>query len=133
MTSGAAASVVLAATAVSVPAVWAGGHWLGVGGRFGGVGDVAAFDAEGFSVDEGVGDFFMRGVDDAAEGLARDVHAVGGVLLVQAFVVGQTHGFEFVVGEDDFFERGQGDALRLKEAAARHPADLTIVLWSWHF
>ena len=100
---------------------------------FGDVFDIAAFDAEGFSVDEGVGDFFMRGVDDAAEGLARDVHAVGGVLLVQAFVVGQTHGFEFVVGEDDFFERGQGDALRLKEAAARHPADLTIVLWSWHF
>jgi hypothetical protein len=37
------------------------------------------------------------------------VHAVGGVLLIESLVVGQTHRFEFVVGEDDFFEAWTGE------------------------
>ncbi len=64
-------AVVLAAAAVSVPVVSAGRLSVRFDGGFGDVFDFSAFDAEGFAVDEGVGDFFVSGVDDAAEGLTR--------------------------------------------------------------
>jgi hypothetical protein len=60
------------------------------------------------------------------------VHVVGGVLLIQSFMVGQAHRFQFVFREDDFFQYGKGNALRLEKPAGRHTSDTAIVLRSRH-
>jgi hypothetical protein len=64
-------------------AMWGWGNYLWWDSEI----DGASLNREGFSVDESIGDFFMCGFEDSAEGLARDVHFLRGLLLIQTLQV----------------------------------------------
>lgn len=78
-----------------------------------------SFDPKGLSLHECLGNFFAGGLDNAGKGLAGHIHALGGLLLVQAFQVGQAHGFQFIQPQKDFMEVGRGATGGYEPAAGR--------------
>jgi len=59
-------------------------------------------------MDQGIRDFPMGGADDIPERLSRYVHLFGGLVLIHALQVGQTHGLEFVHRQDDLLQLAKG-------------------------
>jgi len=64
-----------------------------------------AVDGQGFAVDEGIGDLLVGFGNDATERLARDVHALSCLLLVEPFQIGQADGLQFIDRQRHLFER----------------------------
>ena len=113
----------LAPAAAAVAGVGGGGGWMGAG---------LGLDLEGLAVDEGIGHLAAGGYDDAGEGGAGDLHAVGGRLLVFAVEVGEAQGFDLVEAEHDEFELAGGDAGGLEEGDVRLPADESLAEGAGH-
>jgi hypothetical protein len=82
-------------------------------------GYITALDHEGFAIDKCIGDLPVGRFDDSAEGCARDIHAYSGIRLVEAFAIGQPHGFDFVERERHLFKVGGGNAARFEEGCGR--------------
>jgi SAM-dependent methyltransferase len=91
-----------------------------------------ALDAERLAVDQCVGDLSVRRFDDAAESRARDPHASGGLLVVQALEISQAQRLELVEGHDDLLETAQGNPGGLEHRRARAAADVALAEWPWH-
>lgn len=85
--------------------------------------DRAALDAEGLAVQQDVSRFTMGGFEDAAECGPRNAQELGCLLLVEAFEIGQTDGFELVQGHDDLVKPAAGDADRLEDRSGGPPGD----------
>lgn len=85
--------------------------------------DRAALDAEGLAVQQDVGRFAVGGLENAAECGSRDAQELGRLLLMKTFEIGQTDGFEFVQGHDDFVEPVAGDAGRLEKGGGGPAGD----------
>jgi hypothetical protein len=60
--------------------------------------DRTAFDAQGFSVDQGIGDLLVSRFEDSAERLSRDTHFLRGVGLIQSLKIGQPDRLELIDG-----------------------------------
>jgi hypothetical protein len=64
------------------------------------------------SVDQGVGYFSPRLLDNPSEGGPRYVHLPGRFLLAETFQIGQPHGFKLVHGEHGQADRANCSGLR---------------------
>jgi len=70
-------------------------------GYFGVIGDDfngSAFDEQSFSINQGIGDLFVGGFENPAEGLARNAHFLCGVGLIESLEIGQANRLELIDG-----------------------------------
>ena len=94
--------------------------------------DRSALDAQRHAFDQRAGDRVAGEVEDAAEGLARDAHALGGLAVVKPLEIGKAERFELVEGKREDVERGDGAAGGLEDGAARKAVDVAAAMGTWH-
>ncbi len=85
---------------------------------------VAAFDSQGRTVDQRLGDGFTRFGKNSAERVAGYAHPNGCGFHVQALEVGETNRLQPLDGKTDLGEVPHWDALRLKIGCLRDARDL---------
>ena len=83
-------------------------------------------------MDEGVGDFFSGGGEDAREDGAGDAHLLGGIFLVEDVQVGEAQGFEFVEGQDDFLQVEARNAAGLEAGDVGDEVNFSGLGGPWH-
>ena len=76
--------------------------------------------------------FLVGAVDDAIKGLPGNAHALGRVLIVEPFAIGQPHGFQFVGCKGDLFDLAERNASRLKIVRRRAVLDSSGTGWPRH-
>ena len=114
------------ASASATPAKTVG--WGNGNGEF----DGAAFDGQGFSIYQGVGNLLVSGFKDSAERLSRDFHLLGGLLLVEALKVCQADRLKLIHREVDVLEDGKGDSPGLIEGHWWQVCHAPALPWSGH-
>lgn len=83
-------------------------------------------------MNEGPGHFAAGFAKDPVEGLAGDPHAFCRVGMVEALAAREAHGFQFIGGEDDFFEVAERDAGRLEICGRRRVQNSAGAEWTGH-
>jgi hypothetical protein len=93
----------------------------------------SSFDSEGHALNQDLGHLLPGRLNDPAEGLSRDAHLFGGILLIEPLIVGQPQRLVFVHRQFDFLQSAPRHARRLQEGEVRSRCDSTAALWSWQF
>jgi hypothetical protein len=91
-------------------------------------------------IDEKIRNFPMSGKKDIAERLARNIHSLSGLLLINTLQIGKPDSFQFIEGQCHLFKETAGYAARLEThrvwftthpprfTGSGHPASLVF----WH-
>jgi hypothetical protein len=94
--------------------------------------DRAPRDAQSATFGQRIGDLVMGRLENPSEGSPRDPHALGRLLVVEPFAIGEADGLELVEGELDFLGRGTRDTGGFEEGYRWARAYVTAGLWAWH-
>jgi hypothetical protein len=94
--------------------------------------DRSAFDLEGLSVGQRVGDLTVGGHQDAAEGRTRNAHPLGGLFLIEPFQVGQPDRFELIERENDLDQFARWNPCRMENGGDWRSGYPAATLWSGH-
>jgi hypothetical protein len=93
---------------------------------------IAAFDINGFAVDQGVGNCLPGTLDDSAEGSPGYSHVPAGLLMGQAQQIGQPDSLTLVDSQANLLQIEHGNASGLKVAYFRFKGHPAFFLWSDH-
>ena len=87
---------------------------------------------EGEPVNQRLGGFLMRPVNNAVEGLSGNAHALRRVLIIQSLAVRQSHGFQLVSSKSNFVDLAQRNSSGLKIIRGRAVFDSSGTGWPRH-
>ena len=96
---------------------------------------LASFDSEGFSFHQKLRHFAMCRLEDPAQRLARHVHRLSNLFLVEPFEVGEAESLKLVEPEAQHFPRRSRRASPAGPEASlfRREPYPSASLWSWHW
>jgi hypothetical protein len=93
---------------------------------------IAAFDIDGFAVNQGIGHRLPRALDDSAECGPGNSHVPAGLLVGHSQQIGQSDGLTLINGKANFLQIKHGNASRLEIAYFRTKRDSPFFLWPDH-
>jgi hypothetical protein len=93
---------------------------------------VAAFDVDGFAVNQGIGDRISGLLNDPTEGCTGNAHTPTGILMGHPQQIGQSNGLTLINGQANFLQINHGNAPGLEVADLRIKSDHAVFLWSYH-
>lgn len=93
---------------------------------------LAAADEDRLAADEGLRHFGAAALQDAADGLTRHAHGLGGALVAEAFEIDKAYGLEFVNRELKLLELAPRHACRLEERDTGDSPHRTLNRWTRH-
>jgi PAS domain S-box-containing protein len=89
-------------------------------------------DDQRTALDQDPGHGLASPFEDAADGRARNAHALGGILLIESFVIAEAQGFPGIGAEMDLDQFMHGDAAWLEHQGARVSGDPALALRTSH-
>jgi hypothetical protein len=92
----------------------------------------AAFDIDGFAVDQGIGDRLPGALDNSAECRPGNSHVPAGLLMGHSQQIGQSDGLTLINGKANLLQIKHGNASGLEIAYFRTKPDPAFFLWSDH-
>lgn len=92
----------------------------------------AAFDLDGFAVNQGISDRLPGALDDSAECCPGNAHVPAGLLMGHSQQIGQPDGLTLINGKTNLLQIKHGNASGLEIAYFRTKRDPAFFLWSDH-
>ena len=93
---------------------------------------IAAFDIDGFAVNQGVSNRLPGTLDDSAEGCPGYSHVPAGLLMGHSQQIGKSNGLALIDSQANLLQIKHGNASGLEVANFRIKGDPAFFLWSDH-